>query len=236
MYCKVVERVTLETIIVSHDARLPPSSNAQLQALSRIPDRIKKVCELLIYGKVIDAAIPRVYTVSEAFQFDRAAVESCSQRQPGSSATASGQLEPREESKKRKRDSRPTLSPCGISVNWQICEHDGIVRNSCNRCNNTKSSLEIIAGGRGIKQGRKPKTDSDYEQMASRLSRVRLATLVDDVVGVGEAVSSYKEFKEHLVDPKWRDLKTKILSEGVLSGWLRTQDFGDFAWGTKSMA
>jgi tRNA-specific adenosine deaminase 1 len=71
------------------------------------------------------------------------------------------------ESKKRKRNAtelpnsnkkQKTKSPSGVSLNWQW----------------SNPQTEVVVGARGIRQGKKPKSDQDYKNLTSRLSRASL--------------------------------------------------------------
>lgn len=213
MLSGMIEMVRLSSIVVSRDKRIPVGSLAQEKALDRaISERIRSICADMP-GIVAHPIVPRIHTVSSFFPFDKVHVESRVSTAIGT-PTKNG-TEPMTGGAKRKREGfASSVSPCGLSVNWQCCD--------------TKL-VEILVGARGVLQGRKPKIDIDYERLASRLSRLQLLRLIEEVgAGYDGKPSSYMEIKQKIADSVWLERKTKLLSKGPLSGWLRTQDMGDF--------
>ena len=99
------------------------------------------------------------------------------------------------------------VSPCGFAMNWQCTDPD---------------VTEILVGARGICQGKKPRTLSDYQKLRSRLCRQSLVQLSKDVVSID--MSGYQALKTSNSDSNWKLLKAIILGGGPLSGWLQQKD------------
>jgi Adenosine-deaminase (editase) domain len=212
---RVMEEVRLSTIVVSRDTRVPTGSAAQAKALDRaIAERVRSIRNE-IPGIAVQPIVPSVHTVSSAFPFDKALVECKGIAALG--GREHDETEPRAVGTKRKREwCGGSVSACGLSVNWQNCDPD---------------TVELVVGARGVRQGRKPKSDLDYEGLASRLSRRGLLRLFEEVgVGYDGVPQSYTQIKRELSDSGWQEMKTKVLTEGILSGWLRNQVKGDFLW------
>jgi hypothetical protein len=98
--------------------------------------------------------------------------------------------------KKRRKEK----SPCGVSINWQW--------------SNNKET-EVVVGARGIRQGNKPKSDQDYMNMTSRLSRaslVRLANQNDE--------RSFREFKARQAHALYAENHSLVFGTSPFQGWL----------------
>jgi hypothetical protein len=216
---RAIENVRLASIVVSRDIKIPEGSSAQDEALDRaISCRIRSICTGFP-GMAAQHIVPRIHTVSAVFPFNKAYVETrgiatmCS--------LENDRMEPSAVRTKRKRERLlASVSPCGLSVNWQCCDSD---------------SVEVLVGARGVLQGRKPNLDPEYERLASRLSRYRILRLLEEV-GINGGKSSYRLIKQELADSSWLELKTRVLSEGILSGWLRNQVAGDFVRASSTTA
>ena len=133
-------------------------------------------------------------------------------------------------SKKQRRQQGPKgPSSCGFSIAWQQDSHNGC------------ESTEILIGARGIRQGKKPKSNEDYTKLASRLCRRRLYELAMETTtaqkeGNDQALSnqpntqlSYRQWKEQTANPTMQQFRRVVLSTGPLQGWLEPrrgrQDF-----------
>lgn len=117
-----------------------------------------------------------------------------------------------DDSRKRKRDAstaasttskkrRKEKSPCGVSINWQW-----------------GGETEVVVGARGIRQGKKPKSDDDYVNMTSRLSRGALVQLANKSKQTD--FKSYREFKTRQAHPSYADSRTLVFSTRPFQGWL----------------
>jgi hypothetical protein len=126
---------------------------------------------------------------------------------------------------KRKRDSTdsPKPSPCGFSLNWQM--HD---RND---------NVELLVGARGLRQGKKPKSEEDYVRQSSGLSR---RSFVQSAVTWGLHHSepqgtSYKVWKEKQACVVYQEVRQRLFEQGgPLSGWLVGND-NDFVIDSDSL-
>ena len=216
---RAIENVRLSSIVVSRDIKIPDGSSAQDDALDRaISDRIRSICTDLP-GMAAQQIVPSMHTVSAVFPFDKTFVES--RGVATIDVLENDQIEPSAVGRKRKREgSFASASPCGLAVNWQSCDSDRV---------------EILVGARGVLQGRKPNLDLEYERLASRLSRSKILRLVEEL-GIEGEKSSYSLIKQEMGDSKWLELKTKVLSMGPLSGWLRNQVSGDFVRASRTPA
>lgn len=237
--------ILITTIIVSKDKRISENSVAQQEALQRaIPDRVKRVWEGISPTDVSPqwhVLIPSVVVVKEGFASDKAAMESRVQAEGFRSdkdgykskspvVASSPESSP---DRKRKRNKTTPLSPCGISLNWQYCDPD---------------KTELVVGTRGICQGKKPKSARDYVKLASRLSRLDLLRLAQKYYNLqtpsntttcdnnaSPTPRTYQEFKRAVSCPDWCERKTKILTSGILAGWLRSGKEGDFPMSNQSI-
>lgn len=212
---RVIEDVRLSSIVVSHDLRIPVGSSAQKEALIRaVPDRVRRICTE-VPSLAMKQIIPRIHVVSAAFPFDKAVVESRGFTNDGIPTNELTVNEPKGGGIKRKRgELRASVPACGVSINWQCCDVD---------------KVEILVGARGVLQGRTPKKDFDYERLSSRLSRRGLLREIEQAgIRIDRGHLSYRLVKQELADPNWLQLKTRLLAEGTLSGWLRSDHGGDF--------
>ena len=202
------EPIRLSSIVVSRDIRNHYSDNhtgAQWEALHRaIPNRIMAVKEELRKGKAdsggndtqelivglkkadaIDA--PKVHLVEQMFSQGKA----CSEHVKDLF------------SRKRKHIDdnnavKPKLSPTGVCLNWNMCD----------------DSIELTVGARGIRQGKKPKTEQDIFTLASRLSRYgmwKMACTISSAATYSEAKSS---------ETRQGDWRSVIFRCGPLAGWM----------------
>lgn len=224
---KIQPPIFLTSIVVGRDPRTDKASMAQQLALERaIVNRIQSICEAkeIVARLPWKVLIPSVHIVSNAFPSDKATMESKIQE----SKVGADNSAPQKESanvafigRKRKRDEGITaLSPCGISLNWQCCN---------------ATLTEMVVGARGLRQGKKPKSDRDYQDLASRLSRREVSRLAMPAInGARETDDSsslpgtYQQLKRNTANPDWLQFKATILTTGVLAGWLRNGDEADF--------
>lgn len=133
-------------------------------------------------------------------------------------------------SHKRKRDADtetqkihcPTkLSPCGMSINWQIGD--------------TPCTMELTIGTRGIRHGKKPKCEKDYIRLKSRLCRAALIEAAKTTLNATAtskrnvamketatcfAKKKYSLWKHEQASPMFALVKKNVLQRGLLSGWL----------------
>jgi tRNA-specific adenosine deaminase 1 len=243
--------IPLTSIVVSRDPRVPyvppphgtesqeisPTENQQLAALQRaVVFRAKRGIEFLnshlqqqyqgVGGPALrwKPQIPTVHLVTQIFPAGKAAMSvyddstRTDARNNSSIGVMSGQ--------KRKYDGgnasdngasgneKPKVSPCGVALNWN--ESDG--------------EIELLVGGRGIRQGKKPKFTQDYEKLASRLSRSQMVpkSMATLLCPDGDS-ASYQQFKKAVACSRWSQTKTLLLSKkgSPLVGWLRNVDDGD---------
>jgi hypothetical protein len=95
------------------------------------------------------------------------------------------------------------VSPCGFCLNWQLT-----------------SNVEVLVGGRGTIQGKKPITDEDYRKQASRLCRARLWNMYP----LGSKDQSYATWKASFSES--RERKDMVFASQSLHGWKRSdRDF-----------
>lgn len=235
----LVEPIRLSSILVSRDGRCPNAS-AQLVALQRaIPDRVRAVVDEVRancrrHGRHADTAWdiasiylepPQVQVVDRVFARGKASSEQ-QQMAPFISHTGSRKRK-HEESEDDKGKVSPhdtatakKVSPTGVALNWNVRD----------------DSVEITIGARGIRQGKKPKTDKDLLALASRLSRRGLWKDVvaghrhcrdqheekDNTPSSLFADDSYDEFKRKQMHmDEWR---RHIFSHGPLAGWIVSGD------------
>jgi hypothetical protein len=236
--------IFLSSIVASRDARIRGKSMAQQDALQRaIPNRVQGAWDQISTADVAppwQKLVPSVHIVADSFPSDKSAMESKMQAQEApaeknennslSSIEVSIPGRSTASTRKRKRSETPIkkLSPCGISLNWQCLDPNG---------------TELIVGARGLCQGKKPKSNQDYSKLASRLSRrefVRLAQMHYDILPSGNKCGSerdvpsigvpetYQEVKRVVSSQDWDKWKASILRSGILAGWLRNSEDGDF--------
>jgi tRNA-specific adenosine deaminase 1 len=109
-------------------------------------------------------------------------------------------------------------SPAGVSVNWLHLDPE----------------VELVIGARGIRQGKKPKSEQDFRSMASRLSRNALTQLALDNHLLNcdtRSKVSYQLLKEAW-SPRWYgQVRERLFQCGPLAGWIVSDS--DFAIGEK---
>mmetsp|Transcript_2870 Transcript_2870/g.5384 ORF Transcript_2870/g.5384 Transcript_2870/m.5384 type:complete len:596 (-) Transcript_2870:1157-2944(-) len=142
---------------------------------------------------------------------------------------------------------KSTLSPSGMSINWQCCLDD----------DNMNSDVELIVGAKGIKQGKIPKDFTDFIRLSSRLSRHSLffdsQQCIKMIVETGHSLSNLSPddiilllggHNHHLhsqhITYQWtktlatQDSKKRFKScifqnqESPLYGWVRSSEDHDF--------
>jgi tRNA-specific adenosine deaminase 1 len=214
---KYVAPIQLSSVVVSRDPRLKDgkTSSEQQTALQRaIPDRIQAVWDY--YMQKVEKSedwnkpVPSVYIVSQLFSSGKAVMAN---KSPSILDVVKKDQTSHEDSKnsnKRKRSgtSETTISPCGFALNWQ--QSDPTV-------------TEMIVGARGIRQGKKPKALEDYQRLTSRLSRSEFVRLHKSLEK-DSSKESYQELKAKVCTKGWTELKSTILQEGPLAGWLRNRE------------
>lgn len=98
-------------------------------------------------------------------------------------------------------------SPAGVSINWLHLDPE----------------VELVIGARGIRQGKKPKSEHDFRSMASRLSRNALTQLALDNHLLNcdtRSEVSYQLLKESL-SPRWYgQVRERLFQCGPLAGWI----------------
>jgi hypothetical protein len=217
--------IHMSSVIVSEDPRLVknPNLHNQLQALERaVTDRVKDVWES-VHSQTDEkrslrqdnATIPASHIVTHQFSSGKAAMAGLKSK----SNRDGNNHDSTTTAKKRKRDdsstSSSTVSPCGFALNWQC-----------------SSSIELVVGVRGIRQGKKPKSDQDYQKLASRLSRSAWVEFYKEMErrdNIEERSRTYQDLKERVCYPERSQLKTWILTGGPLVGWLKDSTQSDFA-------
>eukprot|EP00977_Amphora_coffeiformis_P007956 scaffold1793_cov173-Amphora_coffeaeformis.AAC.11 len=205
------EPIRLSTIIVSRDIRNhyhDSNTGAQWKALHRsIPNRIVAVQEELRKGDGVDLVgndtqelsvrlakadtidVPKVHVVEQMFVQGKACSEHVKEMA----------------SRKRKHGDdavTPKLSPTGVCLNWNMCD----------------DSIELTVGARGIRQGKKPKTEQDIFTLASRLSRFGIWKSACSI----SSAATYSEAKSS--ETRQRDWRSVIFRRGPLAGWMEGGD------------
>lgn len=232
--------IFFSNLVVSKDVRAPEKPVAQQAALQRaVTDRVKRVSDSITTDVVSlwKSWAPSVHIVNASFPSDKSVMEfrmpetaprENDEIKSGSSTAASISADGSASGRKRKRHETSTkLSACGISLNWHCLDPDGV---------------ELIVGARGTRQGKKPKSNQDYFRLASRLCRREFLYLAqkyyEQSPGNTNASESnattpktYQEVKRTISGPYWCECKDKILTNGILSGWLRSGEEGDFQVG-----
>jgi Adenosine-deaminase (editase) domain len=206
-----VEPVRLTSIVVSNDPRGDRAS--QMKALQRaVADRAKDSLRLLqdtVKNGCLDdtnvddflknARIPSVYLVDASFERGKARSVTVF---PSPSSL------PPPVTKKRKLNTTASVPACGLCANWQCTDAD----------------IEILAGARGLRQGRKPKTELDFVNLASRLSRHALARQAmlneEEPVQSSMSIDDYCERKRRDATAAYCSVRNFVLSRGPLAGWL----------------
>jgi len=227
---KIDSPIFLSSIVVSQDPRVEAGSTSlpstQQQALQRaIPDRVVAVWDVVRKAESPprwQVTVPSVHVVPIEFPADKATMEAEILATSSSNIKHQGQSNGttcyHSVSKKRKRNEEGPggLSPCGISLNWLHLD---------------ATTTELIVGARGICQGKKPKADSDYTKLASRLCRRELVRLAQRAyVPSTNSSIAYQTFKNQVACPEWKHWKNAILKSPTLAGWLRTSEEADFSF------
>eukprot|EP00934_Nitzschia_sp_Nitz4_P006820 Nitzschia sp. Nitz4//scaffold38_size140716//106606//107985//NITZ4_003159-RA/size140716-processed-gene-0.40-mRNA-1//1//CDS//3329550114//6810//frame0 len=225
---KYVDPIPLAGVIVSEDRRIQAeggNDNSQRDALIRaIPERVQETLTSMGGGKCPVSDLPLVHITPKQFYCGKAAVVVTHVRKRKREEDTSNQENPK--APNSSTNSR-SMSPSGMSMNWQGFN---------------PTAIELVVGNRGIQQGKKPKTDKDICQLASRLCRFEFLRLKSkcDVVreqhedggkqSPGDAsFKDYKHCKNEDVDLDWKTYKNKILSTGKFVGWIRNEEDGDFS-------
>lgn len=222
---KIDPPIFLSSIVVSKDPRISSESLAQHEALKRaLSDRIEVVWNDLLTANIAapswKSSIPTCHVVAEEFPSDKSLMESKTRITHSTMVNEETNQIMCYHSigRKRKRDSNESsgLSPCGISLQWQALD---------------PSKTELIVGARGIRQGKKPKSNTDYNILASSVSRREIVALAQKVFqdpDPNDATLTYQQFKCRVASEEWYKIKTEILKTNTLAGWLRNSDEADF--------
>ena len=220
------EPVRLSSIVASRDPHAI-SVNCQQEALERaICGRIRQVVNELQsrdlseeqgdFVKQLSSHAVSVHVVKERFP-DGRAKSSISEPSLVAKSYKSKIVEMASSvetnaTKKRKRESSVELpnknkkSACGVSMNWQTYSQE----------------TEIVVGARGIRRGKKPKSNQDFMRQPSRLSRAALMQLVHST----EHKTTFREFKSSSSRDGYSDIRNLVLSTKPFQGWLvGTSDF-----------
>lgn len=207
----IPQPIRLMGIVVSLDPRAG-SSSEHLHALQRaIPQRVVSTFEALPKDNDQSPVIPTVSITEHVFARGKAVVEHSMQ------SAAPSELHKSYHGKKRKReDDSKTCNPCGMAIHWQQCH----------------PTVELLVGARGLRQGKKPKSDDDIPKLRSRLSRSSLFELARKSRGsilMPQSASSYQEWKHQIMgSDAYASRKRAVLTQGPLSGWLVASPSGDF--------
>jgi hypothetical protein len=147
------------------------------------------------------------------------------------------------------------VSPCGFCLNWNVVAASGAGDGDHVDDDDDGASPEVLVGARGIRQGKVPKTDTQYRALRSRLSRASLArsfrVTMEATTGARSILSppgaaappqgppvpgprSYRELKRAAAPPGYWMVRDELFRgpESPLSGWLAgggDDDDGDFA-------
>jgi hypothetical protein len=222
--------IRLASLVVSRDPRLP---NQQAQALQRaVPDRIHAVAAQHItpgtsssakegedgacgfwYGTSITP--PTVCICDRVFARGKSVVESQGITKEAPTKAAPPQPPPR---KRQKQDTK-AASSCGMSIHWQQSD----------------PTVELVVGARGIRQGKKPKSNPQICALHSRLSRAALVQLARDSGVVGGingndemTTKTYQEWKKQVGSSRYFKAKQRVLESGPLAGWIVGSTESDF--------
>jgi tRNA-specific adenosine deaminase 1 len=215
-WCKG-EPIRLSSIVVSRDPHAI-SVDCQQEALERaICGRIRQVVNELQsrdlseeqgdFVKQLSNHAISVYVVNERFPDGKAIAEpSQVTKSDKSKILETTSSVEKNATKKRKRESSVELpnnnkkSVCGVSINWQISSQE----------------TEIVVGTRGIRQGKKPKSNQDFMRQTSRLSRGALMRLADPT----KHKKTFREFKSLSSQEGYSDIRNLVLSTKPFQGWL----------------
>lgn len=205
--------VGLSSVVVSRDPNAE-SLEAQQQALERsichrrwqVVDELEKCGTKSDFLKDLSAHACSVHVVEEQFP-DNKSVSSVIIDDSTQTTTVNETNDTTYGSRKRKRDvtetnDRKQKSPCGVSINWQ----------------RSTGESEVVVGARGIRQGKKPKSDSDYIKLASRLSRGALWQLVNDNDDISKV--SFRTWKAKQAHPSHDVARNLVLNTRPFQGWL----------------
>ena len=220
----ITDPIVLSGIVVGRDPRaercrgleddamigsvmLPSQSCQQLNALQRaIPHRMQSVLDELatldtlpnngdnqqsqIQQWIAKIKLPHVLIVdSPTFVQGKAAVLA---RQPPGTCY------------KRKRDETSvTISPSGLSLNWQQFQEE----------------IEVTVGARGIRHGTKPKSDDDFVKLKSRVSRAVLSEMAAQATIYDESLS-YRDNKELFASQVYLLVRRRVFETKTMSSWL----------------
>ena len=134
-----------------------------------------------------------------------------------------------------KKTKKQKISPCGISLNWQIP--------SLNERDNQGDVIEQVVGAKGIVQRKKPKNSNDILKCASRLCRYSIwnqtleALSLCKIITLGtkcqhstEKNFSYQQMKNTYTPPTVRNLTNLVLCDiqNPLQGWIKNSFDDDF--------
>ncbi|GAX22143.1 double stranded RNA-specific editase B [Fistulifera solaris] len=218
----IPQPIRITGIVVSVDPRAL-SVLEHLKAIERaIPQRVVLTLRSLplIDNNNEPSLIPKISMTEHVFAKGKAVVEHSS-----SMVSESSEVGNFTHDKKRKRENdgsykeKATLSTSsGMAVHWQQCD--------------PPAAVELLVGARGIRQGKKPKSDEDILQLRSRLSRSSLFELATshchDKIKPQLQSRSYQDWKQQVGRDSYTARKRAILSQGPLSDWLVTNETSDF--------
>jgi tRNA-specific adenosine deaminase 1 len=224
----IPQPIRLTGIAVSVDPRAV-SVSEHLKAIERaIPQRVVSTLQSLSSSDNDDepSIIPTISMTEHVFAKGKAIVEHCS-----SMVSESSEAGKVTQDKKRKREEddsgkeKATLfTSCGMAIHWQQCD--------------PSSAVELLVGARGIRQGKKPKSNEDIQRLRSCLSRSSLFELatsrLHDSIVPQLRFRSYQEWKQHTGSDSYAARKRAVLSQGLLAGWLVTSETSDFPLVTRS--
>mmetsp|Transcript_13373 Transcript_13373/g.27709 ORF Transcript_13373/g.27709 Transcript_13373/m.27709 type:complete len:451 (-) Transcript_13373:913-2265(-) len=198
---KIPGPIRLSSCIVGSDPRNPSNEN-QREALDRsLCKRTVDATGCLKQSSnkdVVDFAraitVPSVYIVDQRFDKGKAAMEKAREEVMKESPP----------SRKRKRgDGFPKFPPTGFSINWSYVD----------------DQVEITVGARGVRQGKKPKNEADYQALESRLCRNQIRQVASSTFSHHNN-SPYSEWKEKVSLPVARAVRAELFQKGPLAGWL----------------
>jgi Adenosine-deaminase (editase) domain len=210
--------IPLTSVVVSRDPRATTCNDigSQQVALERaISLRVQQAQQLLktLNQKWDYPPVPSVHVVSAILSSGKAAMSNNDNLNHSSThCMQSGQKRKREN---HDCDSKRTIPPCGIALNWNQADGD----------------LELLVGARGIRQGKKPKSQLDYQKLSSRLCRANLLQLANLLLPISDLVSGtdtvcYQDLKVKLATNEYRDTKNLLFLEksSPFAGWVRGGD------------
>ena len=214
-----VHPVYLDSIVVSRDPH-SKSIQAQQQALERaVLDRRQQVIKDVkqkdefckTYIDFLSCLEKHQLTISVVDQvFDSAKSQLVTPFQPPLSTTNNDSvnkngkrtMDTTTANNNSKQSKKKKVSPCGFCLNWQ--QDDGV---------------EVLVGGRGTRQGKKPTTDADYAKQASRLCRRGVYQLG------GATTKTYCDWKQSAAASREKR-KQAVFQTNPLQGWIKSdRDF-----------